>query len=347
MKVIRGVLGVVAALIVWELILRQAVIVNPGSYDHPVLGRIQRPGWTLSSREGFATTYINALGMRSPELAEKVAGEVRILVIGDSLTTGFEVADGATYCDRLQAMLTAQLKRPVTVVNAGRAGASPAFYLQLADVYQRAVAPDYTVIQLDESDFSDEAFVDVKSFRFVAAPDGFRLVAASPEPAPEPPLKRLAALHPALQPLGTLQGGLRSSITTAVDKLRPQQEAIAARLRSAGPFAATGTPPAHDYTGLLRWSVPRLLKRYPGAVVLFVPDESAGRTRVERLVAETVQASGGICLNPRRAFSQAAQSHRPPRGFNNTMPGTGHLNELGHQLVADHLAAHFAARLTP
>lgn len=345
MKVVRGALGVLCALVVWELILRQAVVVNPGGYDHPVLGRLPRPGVMVSSHEGFSRTTINSLGMRGPALAAKAPGEVRILVIGDSLTAGMEVADGATYCDRLQATLAQALGRPVTVVNAGRGGASAAYYVHLAAFYQRAVDPDHTVLQLDDSDFNSDAFLPEKSFRLVAEGRGFRTVAAPPAPVAESPLARLIGLHPALGPLAGLQGGLRSSLTTAVDKLRPHLEDGATRLR--GPAPAPSAPPEPDDAEVMRWALPRLIAAYRRPVILYLPHEFKPRTALEDLAAAEARARGVVCLNPRRELSRAVQAHQPPRGFNNTAPGAGHLNEHGHRLVAECLAAHFTRRLAP
>jgi hypothetical protein len=329
------------------MILRLTVFSAPGSYQHPVLGRISRPGHTVFSQEGFSRTYTNALGMRGAELAPKRPTEIRILIIGDSLTHGKEVADGATFSEQLQVQLEQGLKRPVTVVNAGRGGASSAYYLHLSSFYTQVVAPDFTVIQLDDSDFSGEAFDQSRSFYFVAEAKGFKTVAAPSIPdVSYSPIEQIAGVHPLLKPMTAFQGLMRSTIHIAVDKARHYSEGHNRPLVS---HEATGPGRGHsDHgTGLVQWAIPRLSSSFPRPVFLFLPNESVPPTGSERLTAATVRAHAADYLNPRREFLSAVHAFQPPRGFNNTVPGQGHLNEVGHRLVAAQLTAFFKKQISP
>lgn len=64
--------------------------------------------------------HINSIGLRGPEITAKKG--LRVLVLGDSITAGFEVPFNKTYSARLQDILNKQLNTPVQVINAGGRG---------------------------------------------------------------------------------------------------------------------------------------------------------------------------------------------------------------------------------
>jgi hypothetical protein len=95
----------------------------------PVLGWVHEPhseGTYVGPRpwpvEFQATVTINSLGLRGPELGELPEGGYRVLVLGDSLTVGFEVEYGQTFTAILEKQLARELGVPIQVVNAGVRG---------------------------------------------------------------------------------------------------------------------------------------------------------------------------------------------------------------------------------
>lgn len=80
------------------------------------------------SQDRFTNTglpiHINAHGLRDAEFPEaKPAGEYRILVLGDSLTFGIDVAQDDTFCRRVDAALAGRCGRErVRLINAGVQG---------------------------------------------------------------------------------------------------------------------------------------------------------------------------------------------------------------------------------
>jgi len=88
-----------------------------------------RPGATgeFIGPRPFPITYrsyvrINSLGLRGPELAAVPPGGVRVLALGDSWTSGLEVAENETYSAVAAGLLSQRLGVPVQVVNAGVRG---------------------------------------------------------------------------------------------------------------------------------------------------------------------------------------------------------------------------------
>jgi hypothetical protein len=79
--------------------------------------------WSL--RPGFARdwegthVHVNAAGLRTPEVAPRRPGELRILSLGESSSFGIGVDDDETYAAQLERLLGRRLARRVTVINAG------------------------------------------------------------------------------------------------------------------------------------------------------------------------------------------------------------------------------------
>ena len=95
------------------------------------------------------TIVSNARGFRSvePPPPEKRADELRILCIGDSVTFGFNVDQGDSFPERLQAALRARHPgRPVRVINAGTPGWSWLQGLRFLEREGVALRPDVVVM---------------------------------------------------------------------------------------------------------------------------------------------------------------------------------------------------------
>jgi lysophospholipase L1-like esterase len=109
----------------------------------PELGATHRP-------HGYNThTSLNAYGLRNQEevFDPKPPGSLRILCLGGSTTYGYNLADGETYTERLEARLR---RRPgwerSQVLNAGRITYSAAQNLILARRLVPALKPDYVLL---------------------------------------------------------------------------------------------------------------------------------------------------------------------------------------------------------
>ena len=89
------------------------------------LEKIAAPELVYRHRPSWQTTYqgvevrFNEHGLRDNTIQPKSRSEYRILVLGDSLTFGWGVAQGEIFTLRLQQMLAAKLRRPIRVVNTG------------------------------------------------------------------------------------------------------------------------------------------------------------------------------------------------------------------------------------
>jgi hypothetical protein len=95
----------------------------------PMVGWAYAPGATgefVGPRpfpiEFRSNVRINSLGLRGPEPTAVPPGGLRVLVLGDSLASGLEVAEDQTYSAVAAGLLSARLGVPVQFVNAGVRG---------------------------------------------------------------------------------------------------------------------------------------------------------------------------------------------------------------------------------
>ena len=145
-------LSAAASFVAGEVFVRVAVG-SPLPERLPLLPMRANPvrGWEMV--EGVHYTYhhpasVNSLGLRSPELAARAPGEVRVLVLGDSLVYGQGVGDDETLPHRLQSLL-AELDadgRPWNVVNAGHRAYDTRQELALLEELGREIDPDVVVL---------------------------------------------------------------------------------------------------------------------------------------------------------------------------------------------------------
>lgn len=89
----------------------------------------------------------NALGYRGDAVGPKAPGELRILVLGDSITLAAYCEESETYPSQLEQRLV-RPDRPVRVINAGVAGASLREYLLIFNETGRLTQPDWVVVGL-------------------------------------------------------------------------------------------------------------------------------------------------------------------------------------------------------
>jgi len=124
--------ALVVGVVILEWILRSNVSHFLGS---PMASRLMyemdegrsyrlKPGWTGEQTVDGRTTSIriNNLGMRGAEIGSKQSGEVRVLMLGDSMVFGHGVADEETVPAQLEQRLRDILGVAVTVGNGGVAG---------------------------------------------------------------------------------------------------------------------------------------------------------------------------------------------------------------------------------
>jgi lysophospholipase L1-like esterase len=194
----------------------------------------------LTRAEFDVRVVTNRLGFREPRLPEpKAPGERRIVVLGDSFTQGYGVAEEQAYPRVLERLLDGvDPAHRVSVVNLGVPGTSPRDYLGHLEDPGLAYAPDLVLVGVMGNDVQDVWFQHRFGVRFAAEV----LRDVQRDLTDDRPLWRRLPERalPALYPL----------VWTQLAALRPSLTA------SAGTAHAAATNPAAERAGLVpddRW----------------------------------------------------------------------------------------------
>jgi len=116
----------------------------------PAIGHQHRPN-THARLMGVDVT-INSLGLRDSEDMGDLGDGTRLLMLGDSITFGWGVPQNETVAERLEASLTAQSEKPVSVINSGVGNYNTAMQVAWFEQYGLALNPDVVVLNVFVND---------------------------------------------------------------------------------------------------------------------------------------------------------------------------------------------------
>lgn len=151
----------------FEVYLRRAGFLEaqPANYPcvagDPVLNHVFHRGCEgVAAAKALKTekdvTYkTNSLGYRGPE---PKAGLRKLLVLGDSYTEGFGLAEDETFPAQLDRALAAAGAKGWQVLNGGTLGYTPALYAKYFDRYFLEERPQLVLLNLDFTDFNDDPY---------------------------------------------------------------------------------------------------------------------------------------------------------------------------------------------
>ena len=126
----------------------------------PTLGFRMQPNQKSYTAE--APFHTNSLGLRGREPATaKPSGRRRVLILGDSIASGFGVAEKDTFPRRLEGLLNAVEPRRYEVLNAGVPSYNTAQQVGWLVEQGLALGPDIVVLALYWNDIHDKAGIAV------------------------------------------------------------------------------------------------------------------------------------------------------------------------------------------
>jgi lysophospholipase L1-like esterase len=317
------------SLVLWELILSTFYYKLPLSITHPVLGRIYGQGLYVQGKEGFARAHLDALGLRILPPFETQSDAKNVLLLGDSYTQGLQVADKETFAWLLQE----QLGKGYKVFNAGREGTSPNYYIGQAEFLKTTFKPDTVVIQLSESDFTHDPFDAKQSLYFVRSGQEFQLIKNDSYKSRSSLGQRFDALKTFLNfsvmrvGLQRLEGKHDRGTEFANNDERSENEKVA------------------EQKLFISFAVNELKTIYGDPILVYIPPVDYFGTSytkpsaIERDLSEAAEEAGIRYFSTRGEFVHLFETkHLVSQGFANTEPGLGHINNLGHAVVATRLS---------
>ena len=282
----------------------------------PLLGWHHRPGQHGFFEIGDLRTEvrINSRGLRDREYPhQRVAGQRRILVVGDSFAWGFGVEQDEAFSERMEASLTG-----VEVINAGVSGFSTdqeLLWLRSEGVKYR---PDLVILLLagndEEMNRRRAAFLVYSKPYFVLDENGHLELRGVPVPLP-PALRRLAYLACTRSALVNFVTGRSARV---LRRLRARGESRAGAGGKRQPFELT-VALIDEMRRVAEGAGARFMI---GATGMYWPLET--HTRFDQLTAALERR--GIELIDVEADGFDPQHMR--------LPGDGHWSPDGHAIVA-------------
>ncbi len=300
----------------WVLELEERVRKhNPGEFRDmeldPQMGWI--PKASFDSGDGLTTNSRRLRGTRELDYA-KGPGVQRIAVFGDSFTYGLAMADGETFCARLEAALA-----PIEVLNFGVNGyGTDQQYLYWSREGER-YQPDIVLLAVFVPDFHRNLFRvrGAPKPRFVLDQERLRLDNVPVATPQEFVREHAPACTSASRVLDLLRWAWRERVQstdeTAFQRGAELTRAIVgsfnAEVRATGALFACVVIPYHDF------------RRY------------RDHQRIERVFEQSAAESGFPLLNLTEPFQtlEASDPSRPLYGSN------GHWNAAGHAVAAERI----------
>jgi len=339
----RVLLALALSAVIWNFILAGFFTI-PLAYHHdPSLGWMPQPNSVqFSTEEGYAVCHYNEFGFRDESIGPKQPNEWRIAAIGDSYTEAHQVDNSQTFTFRLNQLLqeSAPDNLRVRVLNGGRDNTTPAYYVHSAARYKQIFAPDWVVIVIHDKnwlkifDAEREIYYRTEGNRITIEQRWLwdRMSKS----------RKLWAQWP---------GRGLPFFSALVNRMKQMRMAGADDGESPG-NADNNDVPSDLTRRAIWWTVEQLKAKYPGLVIVHMPDGSAQLNGLlpppptEKWLIEGCRRHRVPLITMReRVVQDYARTGKPPLGFSNTAPWVGHPNAHGHDLIAHALRDFFVPRL--
>ncbi len=333
---VEAALWMLLALGLCELALRAIVIYAPektfetGWGDVPLQGSRQ-----VAGTEGYGVTHYLAHG---EIVTPWEGGGTPVVAIGDSHTEALQVSDGMKFVSLAEARLRSKGVL-VNLHNLGRNSLGISDYVFLAPLIRQDYGPQVVVFQLSAEDFWGEEGGD--SFNrqhrsYFVETDAGDLELLHNDQHFQPNLYTRLTSQWMLYAYGRERWGKIAEKFGAGHGAAGQPRPAPANSEKILPVARLA-----DQLKLLK-------EAYAGTKIIllllpFSPQIEQGALNFDdpeylKILNSAEDVGGFYIVDPRREFNRLAWQGRLPRGFMNSLPGKGHLNEFGHAIVAELLA---------
>lgn len=329
MPIVRSVLALALGVALSTLTLEG---VSRWYYDFPterdpVLGFVVPAGRTVRSRiEGAGIAHYEDRGVRRAEHLGPRTG-TQILCLGDSFTEAHQVSDDEVYTT----LVERSLKRagvPAAVLNLGRSGTSVADYIVDSNAHKERFAPIWTVVEVDELDFTADAWGTSKThFRRRCPTCAIEVVRVGARP--EGQARRA---YTWLTNRSAFVGFAFFSWQTHLDVSHRNSAACDQGESPSATTARLGGFPVKEELRMLA-------DAYDGRLTLlllgsFDPAVPGRDTDTETAITRAASEFRISLARTRDEYPSLAERGIAPHGFPNTSLNSGHLNGAGHAAAA-------------
>jgi len=330
-------LGVIAALGAFEIGLRPFV----AGWNYPT-GQVRE---IRQYAEGVAVSHfvpddLSPYGYRFTGNGTIQGAPVGI-ILSDSHGIAESVSDRATMSSVVERESRA-MGQPLNVLMYGWYQAAAPTYVAVAPDMLSKWKPEWVAVILNKSDLSQEPVYklgDAWYWQMTIKPDlSIELIDLRP-PKPEGKIEAIRQL----MGRSTLALALRRRTVVFAGAERPQPKAAPAEVRSESELTSKSQLTPQEQLALVPQATIRALKQAYGSklIVIYTPNSPITGSEPdpgENQLIAACESERVRCANVRQAMLKARdEKGLLYRGFSNTPPGIGHLNELGQQLVAQEI----------
>jgi lysophospholipase L1-like esterase len=254
-----------------------------------------------------------------------IAGAPEVLIVGDSYIIARQVSDDATMGALIERRSRAE-GRPINVRQYGIPGGSAPAYAAAARVLLARWNPAWVIVVLPSNDLTDQPLYSGSYWRMRLGPGD----SVETYPVPQPQVKPPTVFGKILTRLRN-RSMLVNLLVLRWKDLHPPPPPPHPRASPIDENERVAKVPHASVSLLARGYGDRLL-------ILHLPEISRRSSRrispAEVRLEEACLKAGIPYVSARDVLIRARDRFVLSRGFWNTTPGDGHLNETGHRLVA-------------
>lgn len=329
---------IIIAAITWNFIIGQCIIKVSYLEKQSETGKHYVPYSTITDgTEGFGRMVMDENGYNNN--TGLLDGTDIILIAGDSHTEARQVSREKNFCSVAQKLLNSKTK--LHLYNIGISGNSIADYIYYGSSYIEKFKPLKVIIQVTYDDFTSDAINNSNDTYIVNSNNSFKILRQSHDSKTEKILKTEKDKFPFFTELFIKSNMIFASISNQQSRpFFPE-----AKIQAVNNF----TEADND---LIDWEFSQIKQIYKDkAAFLYLPLNPSididGSIKYDDIEEETVKLRviekckeyGIDFIDMKPEFNRLlADDKKFPRGFSNTRPGAGHLNEYGHYVTGVKLA---------
>lgn len=342
-KICKFIISAIAAILIWNIIISIFIYKNDGLSRDLDMGPRYKPNTVIvNGTEGYGNNKFDNLGFNN-EYIDLNKHDKRIIVLGDSHTEATQVNRSQNFCSILQS----KMKNNYEVLNLGISGNSVAEYIYYADKYLKIFNPDYVIIQVTGDDFFSDATNSSK--RLYIKNDNVNSIEILENKDVVINKTKLFKDKYLNFPIITYMynfkiNQLKNSLLYPNQNNQTNEKVVA-------------DEESLNYEKnriLVNWEINKLKELYGSKlIILYLPSTpniidnqveyvNKNELKSKKLIEEysVLEKIPSIDLND-EFINLYKQYGIFPRGFNNTTPGNGHLNQYGHEVVAEKVYKYF------
>jgi len=336
-KLLTTIVMLILAVFTWNIIIGSTIMFRPFFKKTEGIPSFEEKRILIQSGEGATQFKTDQKGLNNDDWLYNKENEIpTIIILGDSYTEALQVKREDNFSSLTMTDLRKQ-NHSTNIFNLGLSGLSLADYIFFSENYKKEYDPDILIIQVTESDFFSDATSQSKLVHIKKENDEFSITVNKNY---EGKLQQM--LTNIYEPMNDTQ-----RIITLLPFLQYTKQKSEQLFKKASSLSPHQPVQKHYDTDLLDWEMKMLKEKYQIPIILlYIPttpiiEDNIVKTKKDEffpILQVHVQQHDITLINMKESFEQAYQQIKQlPRGFENTSPGDGHINELGHQLVAEEL----------